>query len=417
MDKPISQKKKSRKHLIRIAAGALLSLLLFVFYQQANYSASEVRVDRDRITVAEVKDGSFQDFVRVSGNAEPISTIYLDAVVGGQVESILIEEGSTVKKGDIILTLSNPDLHLQIMESEARLAEQINFLRNTRISMEQERLSLQQQLLELKYTLIQRKRKLDQNKQLVEEGVVSRDEFLISQEQYELGLKTQVLLEMRQVQDSLFRISQVEQMEINLKNMQQNIKLVRSKLEDLNVRAAVDGQLGLLDAQIGEAISEGSRIGQINVLTAYKMRVEVDEHYLHRVKTQLIGETEKNDKQYRLQVKKVYPEVRDGKFEIDMTFLDEVPEGIRTGETYYIQLQLGASKEATLVARGSFYQSTGGKWVYLVDEDNKKAYRRTVRFGRQNPSYFEVLEGLEAGDQIITSAYESFGETDKLSLK
>ncbi len=417
MDKPISQKKKNMKMLYKAMAFATAVVLLLVGYQQINFSASELRVEKGRINTAIVEQASFRDYISVSGSAEPITTIYLDAVVGGRVEEVLIEEGAEVKAGDVILKLSNSDLHLQILNSEAQLAEQINFLRNTRISMEQERLNLRQQLLELKYSLIQRKREYERNQQLIADAVVSQEEFKISQEQYELALQSRDLLLMRQQQDSLFRIAQVEQLELNLHTMQQNIKLVRSKLDDLLVTAPVDGQLGLLNAQVGEAISAGDRIGQLNVLTSYKVRVSIDEHYIHRVKTQLMGFTEKNEVKYGLKVKKVFPEVRDGKFEIEMTFVDKVPEEIRTGETYYIQLELGASEEALIVKRGSFYQSTGGKWVYLLADDEASAHKRDVRIGRQNPSHYEVLEGLSEGDKIITSAYESFGDNERLTIR
>jgi len=348
---------------------------------------------------------------------EPISTIFLDAQEGGRVEEILIEEGSMVKKGDIILRLSNPDLYLNILDSEAQLAEKENFLRNTQVTMEQERIAIKRELINLKYDIERKERTYQQNSELMKDNLISKEEFIRSKEDLDMARSSQELFIERQRADSLFRSVQVETIKANLDNMRKNLALVRQRVENLNVRATIDGQLGLLVPEIGQSISRGANMGQINVLTSYKVSAQIDEHYIDRIRTQLTATLDRQGSLFNLVVKRVFPEVRNGTFEIDMVFTDSVPNNIRTGQTYYISLQLGQPKESVMVPIGGFFQETGGQWIFVLDPSESFATRRNISIGRKNPKYYEVLEGLQPGEKVIISGYESFGKNEKLVFK
>ncbi|MFZ0283248.1 MAG: HlyD family efflux transporter periplasmic adaptor subunit, partial [Bacteroidales bacterium] len=328
-----------------------------------------------------------------------------------------IEEGSMVKKGDIILRLSNPDLYLNILDSEAQLAEKENFLRNTQVTMEQERISIKRELINLKYDIERKERTYQQNVTLIKDNLISREEFIRSREDLDMAISSQELFTERQKQDSIFRTVQVETIRANLDNMLKNLALVRQRVENLNVRATVDGQLGLLVPEIGQSISRGANMGQINVLTSYKVTAQIDEHYIDRVRTQLTATLDRQGHEFGLTVRRVYPEVRNGTFEIDMTFRDSMPENIRTGQTYYTSLQLGQPKVSVLVPIGGFFQETGGQWIFVLDPSESFATKRNISIGRKNPKYYEVLEGLHPGEKVIISGYETFGKNEKLILK
>jgi HlyD family secretion protein len=353
----------------------------------------------------------------VPGTVEPISTVFLDAQEGGRVEEILIEEGSMVKKGDIILRLSNPDLYLNILDSEAQLAEKENFLRNTLVTMEQDRLQIKRELLNLRYDVERKDRNYRQNVDLMKDSLISVEEFLRSKEDLDMALQSRELFIERQSQDSLFRTVQVENLQNNLENMRRNLALVRQRVENLNVKATVDGQLGLLVPEIGQSISRGANMGQINVLTSYKVTAQIDEHYIDRVRTQLTATLDRQGTAFNLMVRRVYPDVRNGTFEIDMIFTDNVPDNIRTGQTYYTSLQLGQPKTAIMVPVGGFFQETGGRWIYVLDPTETFATKRNISVGRKNPKYYEVLEGLQPGEKVIVSGYETFGNNEKLIFK
>jgi HlyD family secretion protein len=322
-----------------------------------------------------------------------------------------------VKKGDIILRLSNPDLYLNILDSEAQLAEKENFLRNTQIAMEQDRLQIKRELLNLKYDIERKERTYSQNVILMKDSLISREEFTRSKEDVDMARQSRDLFIERQKQDSIFRSVQVDNMINNLENMRRNLALVRQRVENLNVRATVDGQLGLLEPEIGQSISRGANMGQINVLTSFKVTAQIDEHYIDRVKTQLTAKLDRQGSEFDLVVKRVYPEVRNGTFEIDMIFQDSIPENIRTGQTYYISLQLGQPKISVLVPIGGFFQETGGQWIYVLDPSESYATKRNISIGRKNPKYYEVLDGLRPGEKVIISGYETFGKNEKLVFK
>lgn len=416
MDKPIEKKKGlKKKHIFYGLSGIVLVILIYMAFFTDR--TSTFKVDREKLIIDNVIEGQFNDYITVPGTVEPITTIFLDALEGGRVEEILIEEGSMVSKGDIILRLSNADLHLNILDSEAQLAEKENFLRNTQIAMEQERLQIKRELLTLKYDIERKQRTYDQNVMLMKDNLISKEEFIRSKEDLDMAVKSRDLYIERQKQDSIFRSVQVENMKNNLDNMRKNLALVRDRVENLNVRATADGQLGLLVPEIGQSIQRGANMGQINVLTSYKVTAQIDEHYIDRVKTQLTATLDRQGKEYNLVVKRVYPEVRNGTFEIDMVFTDTMPENIRTGQTYYTSLQLGQPKISIMVPIGGFFQETGGQWIFVLDPTESYAIKRKISIGRKNPKYYEVLEGLQPGEKVIISGYESFGKNEKLIFK
>lgn len=416
MDRPIEKKKGIRgKHIVWIAAGmAFMVLLYMAFFAERT---STYRVETDKLIIETVTENVFNDYITVPGTVEPISTIFLDAQEGGRVEEILIEEGSMVREGDIILKLSNPDLYLNILDSEAQLAEKENFLRNTQIAMEQDRLQIKRELLNLKYDIERKRRNYDQNRMLMRDSLISVEEFIRSKEDLDMAIQSEELFVERQRQDSVFRSVQVDNLKNNLDNMRKNLALVRQRMENLNVRATVDGQLGLLVPEIGQSISRGANMGQINVLTSFKVTAQIDEHYIDRIRTGLTATLDRQGNAYNLTVRRVYPEVRNGTFKIDMVFTDTVPGNIRTGQTYYTSLQLGQPRTAILVPIGGFFQETGGQWIYVVDPSGSYATRRDISTGRKNPKYYEILEGLQPGEKVIISGYETFGSNEKLVFK
>lgn len=413
MDKKIIDKRWIKpKHWKFIVGG--MFVIVVVMALAFRDTTSSYRVERDKLTIGEVINAPFQDYIRIIGAVEPISIVYIDAVEGGIVEKRLVEEGTMVEKGDIILKLSNTNLSLNILNSEAQLAEKSNFLRETYINMEQQKLNLQRELYNLEYERIQKKRAYEQNKALYEEELIPREQYLKSEEDYKLSVRLKELAMQRDRQDSIFRKTQIEKITMNLENMERNLQLIYEKQEDLNVKAPVDGQLGLLNAELGQSISPGQRVGQVNVLTSYKIKAQIDEHYIDRVRIGLEATFERQSDTFLLVVNKVYPEVREGRFEVNLVFQGALPENIRTGQSYHISLQLGETQVATLITRGGFFQSTGGQWAYVLTPDGKEAVKRPIRIGRQNPKYFEVLEGLEPGEQVVISGYDTFGNNDKI---
>ena len=395
--------------------GAALVILIGWLLMRDN--ASTLNVDRDSVSVAEVKNGEFNDYIRVSGQVEPMVTIQISPIEGGVVEEIMIEEGSDVHKGDEILRLSNDNLELQILNSEAELAEKENILRNTQIQMEQDRLNVRQSRAEFQVNVRRLKRAYEQQKTLYEEKLIAREDYLKAKEDYELAIEKLALIREKEVQDSLYRSTQVERMKESLDNMQINMMMIRRRKENLTIKAPIDGQLGLLDAVLGESIGAGTKIGQISDMSSYKIEAQIDEHYIDKVIPGLSATIERQGSSFEAMLRKVYPEVREGKFKADFKFDGDVPENIRNGQTYYLNLQLGQPEEAIIIPRGTFYQKTGGKWIYVLDASGNKAVKREIRLGRQNPQHYEVLEGLQAGEKVIVSGYEYFGDNQVLNLK
>ena len=395
---------------------AVVVLIGFIGWLVLRDNSSILRVDAGLVNIATVEQGEFNDYVRLTGSVQPMTTVQLSPLESGVVERIVAEEGTQVKRGDVILEMSNNSLSMQILQSEADLAEKQNILRNTMISMEQERLALRQEKLQLDLEVSRLHRTYQQNENLYNDNLLAREEYIRSKEDYELAVRKRDLVLERQKQDSLYRTSQVEQMEESLRSMQLNMQLIRQRVDNLKVKAPIDGEVGMLDVVLGQSLQQGANIGQVNDLTTYKVQAQVDEHYIDRVTTGLVASFERQDTEYEMQLRKVYPEVRNGQFKADFRFVGDAPENIRSGQTYYLNLQLGEAAEAILIPRGSFYQATGGKWIYVVDETGEKAYRRDIRIGRQNPQYYEVVEGLQPGEKVITSSYDNFGENEVLIL-
>lgn len=416
MDKIIEKKTGWRVAFTKKALpwwlGALL--LVFVIYLIARPNNKTLRVDKDTVTISSAVKGEFNDYIRISGRVQPMTTIQLSPQEGGIVEKILIEEGSPVKAGDTILILNNDNLDLQILNSEAELAEKENILRNTQIQMEQQKLDVRQNVLEYGTNVERLHRAYEQQKALYEDKLIAKEEYLKAEEDYQLALQKYNLMTERSRQDSLYRGTQIDRMEESLENMQLNMSMIRKRKSNLIVKASIDGELGLLDVVLGQSIAAGTKIGQINSVGLYKVEAQIDEHYIDRVVAGLEATFERQGETYSTVIRKVYPEVRDGKFKADFKFDGEQPDNIRSGQTYYLNLQLGQPEEAVIIPRGTFYQKTGGKWIYVVNKEGTKAVKREIRIGRQNPQYYEVLEGLEPGERVITSGYDTYGDSDVL---
>lgn len=416
MDKIIEKKTGWRVAFTKKALpwwlGALL--LVFVIYLIARPNNKTLRVDKDTVTISSAVKGEFNDYIRISGRVQPMTTIQLSPQEGGIVEKILIEEGSPVKAGDAILILNNDNLDLQILNSEAELAEKENILRNTQIQMEQQKLDVRQNVLEYGTQVDRLKRAYEQQKALYEDNLIAKEDYLKAEEDYNLALQKYNLMTERSRQDSLYRGTQIDRMEESLENMQLNMSMIRRRKSNLIVKAPIDGELGLLDVVLGQSIAAGTKIGQINSVGTYKVEAQIDEHYIDRVIAGLEATFERQGETYSTVIRKVYPEVRDGKFKADFKFDGEQPDNIRAGQTYYLNLQLGQPEEAVIIPRGTFYQKTGGKWIYVVNKEGTKAVKREIRIGRQNPQYYEVLEGLEPGEKVITSGYDTYGDSDVL---
>ena len=428
MDRVIEKTKtqKLMKYWPHLAGG--IALLVVVGWVVFGNHASTLRVSKDELTISEVKQAEFKDYVRTNGQVLPIQVVQISPEEGGIVREKVVEEGSHVKKGDVIVRLSNSNLDLQILNAEAELAEKQNLLRNTQVAMQQDRLNNQTEQAQLDMDTQRKQRTFEQNKRLYGEKLISKEDYLQSQEDYQLSAKKRSLVSKRLKQDSIYRTVQMDQMEDNLQNMRRNVVLVRQRKDKLEVRSAIDGELGLLDVELGQSISPGQKIGQLNDLSDYKVQAQIDEHYIDRVRQGLtatftrgerlrVGDGTSGIKQYQLQVRKVYPEVREGKFRCDFIFKGERPENIRTGQTYYIDLELGQPEQAIIIPRGTFFQTTGGQWIFVLSQDGSKAYRRNIRVGRQNPQHYEILEGLEPGDRVVTSGYEAFKDNEVLIIK
>ncbi|MBO5814639.1 MAG: efflux RND transporter periplasmic adaptor subunit [Bacteroidales bacterium] len=416
MDKPIEKKKGlalafTSKALPYWFGGFMAIFIIWLIFRD---DSSTLRVNADTLTISEVSAGEFNDYIRVSGQVHPMTTIQLSPRESGIVEEIVIEEGTQVKAGDVIIRLSNDDLDMEILNSEANLAEKENALRNTMIQMEQEKMQLSLNILELETEVKRKGRTLESQKRLFNDGLIGKEEYLRSEEDYTLYCKKLEVTLARAEQDSIYRTVQIQQMEESLKNMKLNMQRIRNRKENLAVKAPIDGELGLLEVVLGQSIGSGAKIGQINALDSYKIEALIDEHYIDRVSAGLTATFERQNETYDAVIRKVYPEVRSGKFQADFKFSGEQPANIRTGQTYYLNLQLGQPESAVLIPRGTFYQKTGGKWIYVVSPDGGKAVKREIRIGRQNPQYYEVLEGLEPGEKVITSGYDNFGDNEVL---
>lgn len=416
MDIKLEKKKGiQKKHIPYIIGGEALVVILgsIIFGNHA----STLKVDARGLNIGEVKEEQFNDFVRVDGQVQPITVVQLSPEEGGIVREKVVEEGAQVKKGDVIIRLSNSNLDLQILNAEAELAEKQNFLRNTQVTMEQDKLANETERAQYTMEVRRAQRAFNQQEQLYKEDLIAKEDYLKAKEDYELAAKKYELVVKKLSQDSISRRIQMEELEMSLSNMRRNIQLIHERKENLNVRSQINGELGLLDVVLGQNISPGQKVGQVNDLSDYKIEAMIDEHYIDRVKQGLSATFDRQNSKFDLSVRKVFPEVRDGKFRTEFIFTGERPKNIRTGQTYYINLELGQPTESLIIPKGTFFQNTGGNWIFVLDQDGKKAYRRQIKIGRQNPQYYEVLEGLEPGEKVIVSSYEAYKNNEILILQ
>ncbi len=411
------EKKLWTPRRIALAAGILALVALIVYAVASSTGGKRLNVERDKITVATVTEGPFQELISVTGTVLPSSTVYLDAVDGGRVEEVFVREGAYVEAGQPILRLSNNDLQLRVLNAEAQRIEQRDRLQNTRFNMEMNSLNLRQQLSEMNYQIQRLERQFERNRELHEKQLISQQEFESVRDEFEYWQRRKELTMQAFRQDSLRMESQVAQLEHALSRMEQNFEVIQRNLENLTLTAPVSGQLSALNAEVGEIRSSGFRFGQIDVLDGYRVRAQIDEFYISRVNRTQEAQGEVAGQDYRLTVSRVYPEVRDSRFEVDFDFMSEPPEGIRRGQTLRFRLEMSDPAQAIMVPRGGFYQTTGGNWIYVVDESGDFATKRFIQLGRQNPTHFELIKGLEPGERVITSSYDTFGDADRLVLQ
>ncbi len=416
MDRVIAKKRWTTKRILTIGGIAGIAALIFaaIYFTSGK---SRLNVDAERITISEIKKGSFQEFIPVNGTVLPLTTIYMDAMEGGRVEEKLVEDGAIVKKDQPILRLSNTDLELSLANQETAVFDVLAQMQNTKNNAEQNSIVRQNQMAEVENTFKEAERVYNLNKRLYDQKVIGRQEFEASENNYNYQVRRKKLSSDVMVQDAGSMKQQVSQMGESYSRMQNTLQLMRKKVGDLIVRSPIDGQLTSLDAEIGESKVKGQRLGQIDVVGGFKIRVEIDEHYISRIFIGLIGQCTIAGKEYKLKIKKVYTQVANGRFQVDMEFDGTAPEGIRRGQTLQIRLALSDETEAILVAKGGFYQQTGGNWIFKVSESGKTAYKVDIQLGRQNPDYYEVVNGLKPGDKVVTSSYESYGNMQELILK
>ena len=404
------------KRILAYAGIAGVILLIGASYYFTT-GKSKLNVDTERITISEIKEGAFQEFIPVNGVVLPITTIYLDAEEGGRVEEKYAEDGSVMKAGDPILKLVNTDLELDLANRQTAVFDVLTQMQNTRNLADQNTIRELNQMADVDNAYNEAKRVFDLDKQLYDQKVIGSQEFQSAKNNYEYQLKRKQLAERTLEEDSISTRQQLAQMRESYNHLQNALQLMQRKVGDLIVRAPVDGQLTSLDAEIGQSKNKGERLGQIDVLSGFKVRVDVDEHYISRIFTGLVGDFTFANKTYQLKIKKVFTQVTNGRFQVDMEFTGDVPQGIRRGQTLQIRLALSDETQALLLPKGGFFQQTGGNWIFKVNGSGSTAYKTDIQIGRQNPDYYEVLEGLKPGDKVVTSSYENYGTMDELVLK
>jgi len=415
MDRKIKKKRWTPKRIVILSLSGLF--IIFVIYTLLTIKSNQLRVNKERLTVSTVTKGPFQEFIPILGEVIPIDTRYLVATEGGRIEKIFAQPGLYVKKGDRILKLSNTNLLLDIMYREAELYRQSNNLRNTKLDLERYGIMLDQQLAQIGFELKEAQNKYERYSYLFKEKLVSKQDFETAEnnchylkEKYELTRKSKET-------DISFRQQQIQQLESSLNRMEDNLKIIMQKQDELTIEAPIEGLLSLIEFQIGESMPRGTRLGQVDVINSFKVRAKIDQHYITRVEVGRTGAFPYSGKDFKLKSTMVYPEVEENEFKVDFVFLDQQPQRIRRGQTLHIRFELGDLEEALLLPKGGFYQKSGGYWVFILNEKEQRAIKKDIKLGRQNPLFFEVLEGLEPGDKVITSSYDNFGKAEELILK
>lgn len=415
MDIPLEKKRFTLKK-IGIIAGIVViaALILFVIYSSTGNS--KLNVEKERITISEVHKGNFQENIPVNGVVLPIKTIYLDAMEGGRVEERFVEDGAMMKKGEPIIRLSNTDLELSLVNQETQVYNLLTQMQISQNAARQNTINKRNNLTDVENNLIEAKRKYLLNKKLLEKGAIGRQDFIESENNYNYQKEKFHLAQEVLAQDSLSSKQESQQARESYERTRKALELMQRKVGDLVVKAPVDGQLTALDAEIGQSKSKGERLGQIDVISSYKVQAEIDEHYISRIFNGQIGSFTFNGNDYQVEIKKVYTQVSNGRFKVDMHFLDGIPENIRRGQSLQMKLALSQEKEAIQVSKGGFFQQTGGNWIFKLSEDGETAYKTLIKLGSQNTEYYEVLEGIEPGDKVITSNYSNFGDIEELVL-
>lgn len=416
MDIQLEKKRFTTQKLLLIG-GAVLLLALIVFVIFSSLGGSKLNVEKERISINTVERGVFQENIPVNGIVLPITTIYLDALEGGRVEEKYVEDGAVLKKGDPILRLSNTDLELSLINQETQVYNLLTQMQISQNAARQNTINKLNQYTDVESSLIEAKRVHDLNTRLYEKKAIGRQDLIMAQNEYQYQKERMQLSKQILSQDSIAVKQEKNQVQNSYARTQNALDLMRRKVADLVVKAPVDGQLTSLDAEIGQSKNKGERLGQIDVLSGFKVRADIDEHYISRIYTGQSGSFTFNGKSYQLTINKVYTQVTSGRFQVDMQFEEDVPEGIRRGQTLQIRLALSEEKQALLVPKGGFFQQTGGNWIFKVSENGDTAYKVDITLGSQNTEYYEVLSGLEPGDKVITSSYDNYGDVQELVLK
>lgn len=416
MDKKIEKKRWGVQKIGLYVLGLAAAVFLFTaIYRDAG--TSRLNVEQERLLTDTINHGVFKEYITLFGVVEPIKTVYLDAIESGRVEEVMLENGAMVEKGQEIMRLSNLDLQLNVLNQEAQVVNQINDIRQTSILMDQQSLNLKELALDIRFRIDLFEKRTARNSMLYRDSVISQVDFEETQDEYEHLVRRAALLEKTIEKDSLFQIMQQNQMTTTLDLMKRNLEFAKNSLDNLTIRAPISGQVSSLDSELGQLINRGERIAQIDILDNFKIRAQIDEYYISRIFPNQKGSFVMDGRTYTLTVNKIYPEVTNGTFEVDMLFEGEQPGNIKRGQSISLKLSLSDETQATLLAKGGFYQTTGGNWVYVLDANGGVARKRDIRVGRQNPNYYEVLEGLNDGDIVIVSSYENFGDKDELVLK
>ncbi|MBK8339267.1 MAG: efflux RND transporter periplasmic adaptor subunit [Flavobacteriales bacterium] len=415
MDRAIDTRPTRRKRLIAMGCVGGIALIAIAFWS-SSFATSRVRVEEAKVQIGRVEKGMFREFIPVTGTVQPIQTVFLDAPEGGTVKKRFVEDGHMVKEGEPIIELSNPQLHMDAINREAQLLDQQNNLRNTRLAMDQQTTRLKDEQLNLEKDLkrLERDQKIDDR--LVKDSLLAQNTYLGNSENLQYMREKRKLVAANVRSDSLFRLSQVGSITNNLLLIDQNLAFLRENLQNLVIKAPIDGQLSGLNVELGQTKQRGERIAQIDVLDGFKVRARIPEHYVSRISIGLHGTFTHAGKEHAIEIFKVYPEVSNGEFDVDLRFVEAAPVGIRRGQTFQVRLQLSEDMEAVMLPRGPFFQDTGGQWVYVIDAEGT-ATKRTVKLGRQNPDMYEVLEGLQPGDRVVTSRYAAFNDADELIIQ
>jgi HlyD family secretion protein len=416
MDRIIKKKKWTTKKIVSL--GVSILFLVFVFYLIfLRDTSSRLYTDKSRMSIAVVEKGRFQEFIPVDGTVQPLVTIYLDAVFGGRVEEIYVRDGAIVEEGDKILRLSNLSMEMQYIQQENHALEVLNQYQNTQLALEQNKFALERQLTEIDYQLEMAAIDFQRKQEFYREGVISKEEYENSERDYRFSLRRLDIAIRTMKHDSLYTATQLASIKTSIERMQENIIMLNRNLDNLTIRAPITGQLSSFTVERGETKSSGENLGQIDVLDGFKLRARIDERYVNRTFPGQLAEFDYGGQSYKLEISKIYSNITAGAFEVDMHFLNEEPKGIRRGQTIQIRLQFSGVAEALIIPRGGFYQETGGNWIYVLDESGTQATKRRIRIGRQNIHHYEVLEGLEPGENVIVSSYDAFGGKDRLIFR